>query len=106
MVALHVEGRLLCSCFVLVSIRRPHSIPPFTEWSLLIFGVALFEAGVDAGLSEQDATACVSDPSRFTFGLHLSDLAARDIEDLVERNILRKDAAGGRSTSYSLAGGN
>lgn len=28
--------------------------------------------------------------------------AARDIEDLVERNVLRKDAAGGRSTSYSL----
>lgn len=30
------------------------------------------------------------------------DTAARDIDDLVERGILRKDAAGGRSTSYSL----
>lgn len=29
--------------------------------------------------------------------------ASRDIEDLIERNILRKDASGGRSTSYSLA---
>jgi Fic family protein len=28
--------------------------------------------------------------------------AARDIDDLIERGILQKDAAGGRSTSYSL----
>jgi Fic family protein len=28
--------------------------------------------------------------------------AARDIEDLVQQHVLRKDAAGGRSTSYSL----
>jgi Fic family protein len=28
--------------------------------------------------------------------------AARDIDDLIERGMLRKDAAGGRSTSYSL----
>jgi Fic family protein len=28
--------------------------------------------------------------------------AARDIEDLIDRGILQKDAAGGRSTSYSL----
>lgn len=28
--------------------------------------------------------------------------AARDIEDLIERGLLQKDAAGGRSTSYSL----
>jgi Fic family protein len=31
------------------------------------------------------------------------DTASRDINDLVARNILRKDAPGGRSTSYSLA---
>lgn len=31
------------------------------------------------------------------------DTALRDITDLVERGILEKDAAGGRSTSYSLA---
>jgi Fic family protein len=31
------------------------------------------------------------------------DTALRDIEDLVHRGILTKDAAGGRSTSYSLA---
>ncbi len=31
------------------------------------------------------------------------DTALRDIDDLVERGILRKDDAGGRSTSYSLA---
>lgn len=31
------------------------------------------------------------------------DTASRDIADLVARNILVKDAAGGRSTSYSLA---
>jgi Fic family protein len=30
------------------------------------------------------------------------DTASRDINDLVARNILRKDEAGGRSTSYSL----
>lgn len=30
------------------------------------------------------------------------DTASRDIEDLVQRKILAKDAAGGRSTSYSL----
>lgn len=30
------------------------------------------------------------------------DTALRDIDDLLERGILRKDAAGGRSTSYSL----
>jgi Fic family protein len=30
------------------------------------------------------------------------DTANRDINDLVRRGILRKDAAGGRSTSYSL----
>jgi Fic family protein len=32
------------------------------------------------------------------------DTALRDIVDLVERRILRKDEGGGRSTSYSLAG--
>lgn len=31
------------------------------------------------------------------------DTALRDIEDLVRKNVLVKDAAGGRSTSYSLA---
>jgi Fic family protein len=31
------------------------------------------------------------------------DTALRDINDLVERGILAKDAGGGRSTSYSLA---
>ncbi|HLG19757.1 MAG TPA: Fic family protein [Bdellovibrionota bacterium] len=31
------------------------------------------------------------------------DTASRDIDDLVKRRILTKDAAGGRSTSYSLA---
>ena len=31
------------------------------------------------------------------------DTALRDIDDLVERGILTKAAAGGRSTSYSLA---
>ena len=30
------------------------------------------------------------------------DTASRDINDLVHRGILAKDAAGGRSTSYSL----
>ena len=28
--------------------------------------------------------------------------ATRDIDDLIKRGILKKDAAGGRSTSYSL----
>ncbi len=32
------------------------------------------------------------------------DTAQRDIADLVERGVLRKDEAGGRSTSYSLVG--
>ena len=32
------------------------------------------------------------------------DAALRDINELIERGVLRKDAAGGRSTSYSLAG--
>ncbi len=32
------------------------------------------------------------------------DTAGRDIDDLVKRGFLSKDAAGGRSTSYSLAG--
>jgi len=31
------------------------------------------------------------------------DMALRDIQDLVERHILERDAAGGRSTNYSLA---
>ena len=30
------------------------------------------------------------------------DTALRDIDDLVKRDILAKDAGGGRSTSYSL----
>jgi Fic family protein len=30
------------------------------------------------------------------------DTALRDIEDLIEKKMLQKDAAGGRSTSYSL----
>jgi Fic family protein len=30
------------------------------------------------------------------------DTAGRDIDDLIKRGILIKDAAGGRSTSYSL----
>ncbi len=33
------------------------------------------------------------------------DTALRDITELVERNILKKDEGGGRSTSYSLAAG-
>jgi Fic family protein len=33
-----------------------------------------------------------------------ADTALRDITDLVERSILQKDPAGGRSTSYSLWG--
>lgn len=33
-----------------------------------------------------------------------TDTALRDINDLIERRILEKDAGGGRSTSYSLAG--
>jgi Fic family protein len=33
------------------------------------------------------------------------DTALRDIEDFVDRRILARDAAGGRSTSYSLAAG-
>ena len=32
------------------------------------------------------------------------DTASRDIDDLLKRSILLKDAARGRSTSYSLAG--
>jgi Fic family protein len=32
-----------------------------------------------------------------------TDTALRDIDDLVKRGVLVKDAAGGRSTSYSLA---
>jgi Fic family protein len=31
------------------------------------------------------------------------DTALRDIDDLLQRGVLVKDAAGGRSTSYSLA---
>ena len=31
------------------------------------------------------------------------DTALRDIEDLVRKGVLVKDAAGGRSTNYSLA---
>jgi len=31
------------------------------------------------------------------------DTAARDIASLIDRGVLVKDAAGGRSTSYSLA---
>ena len=33
------------------------------------------------------------------------DTALRDIDDLVRQGILIKNAAGGRSTSYSLVGG-
>ena len=33
------------------------------------------------------------------------DTASRDIDDLVKRGMLAKDAAGGRSTSYSLVAG-
>jgi Fic family protein len=36
-------------------------------------------------------------------GKSSQDTASRDIDDLVKRGILVKDAAGGRSTSYSLA---
>ena len=31
-----------------------------------------------------------------------TDTALRDINDLIEKGILERDAAGGRSTSYSL----
>jgi Fic family protein len=33
-----------------------------------------------------------------------SDTALRDIQQLVERGVLVRNQAGGRSTSYSLAG--
>ena len=32
-----------------------------------------------------------------------SDTALRDIEDLIRKDVLVKDAAGGRNTTYSLA---
>lgn len=32
------------------------------------------------------------------------DSAARDIQDLMKRKILKKNPGGGRSTSYSLTG--
>jgi Fic family protein len=35
---------------------------------------------------------------------HERNTALRDIQDLIDRGILKKDAGGGRSTSYSLAG--
>jgi len=35
-----------------------------------------------------------------------SDTALRDISDLMQRGILERDAVGGRSTSYCLAGSN
>jgi Fic family protein len=31
-----------------------------------------------------------------------SDTALRDIDDLIKKEVLARDAAGGRSTSYSL----
>jgi Fic family protein len=34
-----------------------------------------------------------------------ADTALRDINDLIERELLKKDRGGGRSTTYSLAGG-
>lgn len=33
-----------------------------------------------------------------------TDTALRDIQDLMDKGILRKEAAGGRSTSYELVG--
>ncbi len=33
------------------------------------------------------------------------DTAGRDIDDLIQKRILQKDAGGGRSTSYSLVDG-
>ena len=43
-------------------------------------------------------------PNRRQIAKSSQDTASRDIDDLVKRGVLRKDAAGGRSTSYSLVG--
>lgn len=40
---------------------------------------------------------------RFQAGFDRAGTAARDIQGLIDQGILVKDAAGGRSTSYSLA---
>jgi Fic family protein len=34
-----------------------------------------------------------------------ADTALRDINDLIERGLLKRDRGGGRSTTYSLTGG-
>jgi len=43
-----------------------------------------------------------SKQSGLTTSTDLNGTALRDIDDLVKRGVLEKDAAGGRSTSYSL----
>lgn len=55
--------------------------------------------------SEQDSCSfpvIVLTQKRSIVGKIRAATALRDIDDLVERGILAKDAAGGRSTSYSL----
>jgi Fic family protein len=43
----------------------------------------------------------LTSPKWATITKESQDTASRDIDDLVDRNILVEDAAGGRSTSYS-----
>ncbi|TAK98249.1 MAG: Fic family protein [Rhodospirillaceae bacterium] len=68
-----------------------HAGKPFNERQRMILN-RLFD-GFDGKLTSSKWA---------TLGKCSQDTAARDIDNLVKRGILSKDAAGGRSTSYSL----
>jgi Fic family protein len=52
-----------------------------------------------------DGNGHLARDSRYAARSIARDTALRDITDLLQRGLLRKNEAGGRSTSYSLAEG-
>jgi Fic family protein len=109
--------------------KGPLDITPWILWFLGCLGRALRSSGsaVDVALArsrfwESHAGQSFNDRQRKVLNRLLDglegkltttkwarlakcsqDTAGRDINDLISRGILRKDPAGGRSTSYSLA---
>jgi Fic family protein len=47
---------------------------------------------------------CINNAKYATIAKCSKDTAIRDINDLTDKNILQKAAAGGRSTNYELKG--
>jgi Fic family protein len=84
---------ILASVFLKARFWEKHAGESFNDRQRKLLGL-LLDGGFEGKLTSTKWAALTKTSQ---------DTASRDIDDLLQRNILVKDAAGGRSTSYSLA---